>query len=81
MEPDFLTAVRNCSLPGFGGFLRPGDFANPTPFAIMHVMNGLRPEETISLGIFRNFDVSKMGRGDHNLTPDFDDERRSEFRP
>ena len=55
MESDFSTAVRNCSLPGFGGFLRPGDFANPTPFAIMHVMIGLRPEESISLETFKKF--------------------------
>ena len=55
MEPDFSTAVRTGSLPGFGGFLRPGDFANPTPFAIMHVMIGLRPEESISLETFKKF--------------------------
>ena len=63
MESDFSTAVRNCSLPGFGGFLRPGDFANPTPFAIMHVMNGLRPEESISLGMFQKFRYFEDGEG------------------
>ena len=63
MEPDFSTAVRTGSLPGFGGFLRPGDFANPTPFAIMHVMNGLRPEESISLGMFQKFRYFEDGEG------------------
>ena len=63
MEPDFSTAVRNCSLPGFGGFLRPGDFANPTPFAIMHVMIGLRPEESISLETFKKFRYFEDGEG------------------